>query len=338
MQCIADRRAARLPGVSKPVTRVVFGTLFLHVTPDAFDLLDEAWDFGIRTFDCAAIYGRGECETILGAWIAQRGYGSEAVVITKGGCLGQGDLWSPCLDDVSIRRDLEGSLSRLQLQKVDVYMLHRDDPSMPVDDIVDSMNLLLKEGLFDSWGVSNWTPSRLEAARVYARCKRLALPNCNSIQVSLASPKHEVWPGTLYMRSSDLEYYCSSGVPVLGWECLAKGFLAGCWDIASMSRRPASTKLSDENAACWRNWQLAKAYITDDNLGRLSRTRQLADELKCTPAVVALAWVLSQPYNAFALVGTTKKEHLQQAGQASALHLTDDQCLWLQTGRFPDSD
>lgn len=101
-------------------------------------------------------------------------------------------------------------------------MLHRDDPSVPVQDVVDMMHELHQEGLFRVWGVSNWQLVRLQAAIEYSTANKKTAPVCDSLQMSLAYPSRPVWPDTQYMRNEARDWYQSSGVAVLAWECLAK--------------------------------------------------------------------------------------------------------------------
>lgn len=86
-------RYGRIPGVDKPVSRVIYGTLFLHLVGDeaaTFQLLDDIWATGCNTFDCAGIYGAGVCESLLGRWMKSRRIPRDKmVIISKGGCEGQ---------------------------------------------------------------------------------------------------------------------------------------------------------------------------------------------------------------------------------------------------------
>eukprot|EP01060_Flectonema_neradi_P001340 TRINITY_DN10792_c0_g1_i2.p1 TRINITY_DN10792_c0_g1~~TRINITY_DN10792_c0_g1_i2.p1 ORF type:complete len:354 (+),score=63.87 TRINITY_DN10792_c0_g1_i2:72-1133(+) len=334
---VASVPSRLLDGLDKQSSRIVFGCLFLHNTDNPYDLLDEAWKRGVNTFDCAAIYGGGQCEVILGNWIAERGHQDSAIIITKGGCGGQDSLWAPKLDEASVRKDLNESLKRLRLSVIDVYMLHRDDPSVTAGSIVKMMNTIMSEGSFRSWAVSNWSPQRIQQAIEFADENNLSPPNCSSIQLSLAQPSHEVWPGTEYMRGySCANFYKTHKIPVLAWECLAKGFLVKDPSIHDKelirSRTESHKELSPENGDEWREYKLRSAYVTPENIARCRRTRQLADQLGVSPAVVALAWILSQQYSTFALVGTTKRSHLLQALEAASVKLTPSQCSWLSSG------
>merc|ERR1719473_774705 len=125
------------------------------------------------------------------------------------------------------------------------------------------------------WGVSNWTPERLQSAVDYASCSNKAAPVVDSLQFSLAAPTRPVWPGTKYLESPEerLEWYADHGVAVFAWECLAKGFMAGKWSREDMpdkadGRTPQEiTSSLSTNPGRWRELQLRVAYLAEDNFG-----------------------------------------------------------------------
>eukprot|EP01065_Artemidia_motanka_P032586 TRINITY_DN39564_c0_g1_i1.p1 TRINITY_DN39564_c0_g1~~TRINITY_DN39564_c0_g1_i1.p1 ORF type:complete len:392 (+),score=124.20 TRINITY_DN39564_c0_g1_i1:51-1178(+) len=328
-----------LRGVEMPVSRLVFGCLFLHQVAEPFELLDLAWELGINCFDCAAIYGGGRCEEILGDWLRSRRRADDAVVITKGGCAGQDELWEPRLSAEFIRADLSRSLQRLGLRKVMCYMLHRDEVSRPVAEVVDVMDGLVAEGLIGSWAVSNWSRHRVGEALSYAEASGKVGPNSNSIQCSLAMPKRRVWPGTEYMGIEDRRWYADQGqrCPMLAWECLSKGFLAGRWSRADMAHLEMHHATQDitaardpERAPAWRERQLIGAYLVPENFERRERCAQLAERLGATRVQIALAWVLSQPHDSYVLIGTTKRENLVEAVGAGRFRLSPRERDWLE--------
>ena len=101
----------------------------------------------------------------------------DVVLVGKGGCAGQDELWAARVRDVApLRAEIRGSLARLGVAQLDLFMLHRDDESVPVERIVENMAALHREGLFVTWGVSNWTTARLEAAIAYSDRARLPAP------------------------------------------------------------------------------------------------------------------------------------------------------------------
>ena len=216
------------------VPRVVFGTLFLAKTPHAFALLDAAWEQGVNAFDCAAIYGDGRCESVLGQWLTVRKVDRRHVwLMSKGGCHGQDRQWASDLGAETVASHLRGSLQRLGVSYLDLYLLHRDDETVseratllqhtlcsrlgcphssvavvhamdclsvciqvPVAAVVDMMAQFHDVGLIRAWGVSNWSFARLRAAHENAIARGLPPPVCDSLQVSLARPCQPVWPNT----------------------------------------------------------------------------------------------------------------------------------------------
>lgn len=327
----------------KRVSRVVYGTLFLHSVADPTTLLDAVYGFGCNAFDCAAIYGAGKCEAVLGDWLAHRNIDrTKLVIITKGGCQGQDKLWSANLEADYIRTSLQQSLERLKLDFVDVFLLHRDDPSKSVAEIVDTMDGLRAEGLFPVWGVSNWDLERLQAAIAYANANGKEAPTCDSLQFSLAQPTRPVWPDTKYMRPEAQAWYHGSGVSVLAWECLAKGFMTGKWDrIADgdraekvrLTRRPSQHSPVGESSNEWRDERLIAAYCCDPNFDRRDRAELLATKKGLSMAQIALKYVVSQPFQCFVLVGTRNPDHFgENARGGSPNKLTPQELRWLETG------
>ena len=165
----------KLPYVEKEISPIVFGTatktLFDGIETDrpdieecrqkAFSLLDDVFAAGINCFDCSDHYG----EEILGEWIELRGVRDKTVIFSK---CAHPNKWRDRVTDFDILYDMHNALAKLRTNYVDIYMLHRDDPSVPVGIIVDTMNRLYDEGKIGAFGGSNWTHQRIEQANEYA--------------------------------------------------------------------------------------------------------------------------------------------------------------------------
>ncbi|GAB5368086.1 hypothetical protein AAMO2058_001287900 [Amorphochlora amoebiformis] len=317
----------KLAGLNKDVSKLIFGTLFLHKVADPFALLDFIYSSGCNAFDTAAIYGspEGRCEEILGSWIKSRNIDTKKlVIITKGGCTGADMKWTPRMDRREILNDLEGSLKRLGVDCVDVYLLHRDDPSVDVNDIVDTMNYLIARKKIGSWGVSNWSLDRLKAAIVYARAKRLTPPIADSTQASLAKPRGPVWPGTTYMSPDREKFYSEQrSVSVFAWESLAKGFMTGKW---------SQEDLKDLESKPYRERTLIKAYCTKENFKRRTRAEMLAKVRGVPVHLVALAYLMNLQCDTYVLVGTSKLNHFKSNLRMFSVSLTKKECDWLVNG------
>lgn len=321
---------------------LVFGTLNLHNTPAPHALLTRAWNLGIKAYDCAAVYGGGECERIVGDWLRDPDTPEDAragaQIITKGGCGPAVDGWAPRLDRASLEADLAASRDRLG--RVDVYVLHRDDEARPVGEIVETMAALVGGGDDGGeacrWGVSNWSTERLGEALDYAESRGLPPPAISSVQAGLAVPRHAPWPGTVALDEKDRAWYADRGFPVLAWEPLAKGFLAGnaCWDeTVEHSTAPPDARdapCDADSYVKWREGCLASAYGTRANRARRARCEALARARGVAPATIALAYCLH--ICAYVCVATTSETRLVENSAAAALTLSPADIAWLESG------
>ena len=153
--------------------RIILGTAKLGIDSreTAYELLDEFVRLGGRTIDTAAVYSdwipgeRGRAETVIGEWLKLRGNRDDFTIVTKGAHPPLSNMSQPRCDEASIREDVELSLKRLGIGRIDLWYLHRDDPSRPAAEIVGVLQDLQAEGKIANFGCSNWTLPRIEEAR-----------------------------------------------------------------------------------------------------------------------------------------------------------------------------
>jgi aryl-alcohol dehydrogenase-like predicted oxidoreductase len=157
--------------------RIILGTANLGVKggrETAFALLDQYWALGGRTLDTANVYSdwvpgeSGRSETIIGEWMAARSNRDAIRVVTKGAHPPIANVFHGRCDRASIRHDVEQSLTRLQTDRIDLYFLHRDETSRPVEEIMATLGELVAEGKILSLGCSNWRLDRIVEARAFA--------------------------------------------------------------------------------------------------------------------------------------------------------------------------
>jgi aryl-alcohol dehydrogenase-like predicted oxidoreductase len=206
-----------IQGLPKPLPRIIFGTLHLaNADAATFSLLDSITEMGCYAFDTAHAYGNGASERVIGNWIQARGNRSEVVVIDKGAHPARG---RNRVDPESIKQDLQESLDRLQTDYIDLYLLHRNDPAVPVGPIVEVLNDLKNEGKIVLFGASNWNYKRIQEASEYAQKNGLSSFSVASNQYSLAIQYDDPYPGTLSINSSSDNSECSgmSGHSILSW-------------------------------------------------------------------------------------------------------------------------
>jgi aryl-alcohol dehydrogenase-like predicted oxidoreductase len=284
---------------------------------DSFDLMDSYVEMGGNFLDTAHIYADWQCETpgmselTLGAWVAERKCREQIVIGTKGGsCTPACPI--PRLAPEQITGDLKLGLARLRFDYVDLYWLHRDDPTRPVSELMDTLDGLRKQGLIRWYAASNWSAARLREAAQYAARKGIPSFVASQIQWSLAKMNPAaVWDQTmLEMDEETLRFHIETGLPQVPFTSQARGFFSGAY----FEDRPETGKPA-----------VREAYGSELNWGRLARARALSRELGCTPNQMALAYLMSQPFQCFPIVGARRVEQLKDSCGAADLRLTPEQ-------------
>lgn len=167
-----------LPHAARRVSRLCLGLADIGVRyseAEGFALLDAFRAAGGNFVDTARIYSdwvpgeRQRSERILGDYLAARGDRDAWVVATKGCHMDLGAGATPRVTPQHLRADLEGSLRSLRVDCIDLYYLHRDDPTVPVEPLIDTLEACVRQGLIRAYGCSNWHAGRIRAAQAYAR-------------------------------------------------------------------------------------------------------------------------------------------------------------------------
>jgi aryl-alcohol dehydrogenase-like predicted oxidoreductase len=303
-------RYGSIPGIGVPVSRLIQGTLHLGHEPEtARSLFDAAFELGYNAFDTAVVYGAGQTEAWLGSWIEQRGIRDRVVLIDKG-CHPFRDIAR--MNPSELERDVMGSLERLRSDHIDLYLLHRDDPTIPVDEIVVALNDQLRRGTIRAFGASNWTHQRLQQAQDFARKNALVSFVASSPGLSLAEAVSS-WPGCVCLqpaRDRDAcDWYRETRLPLLAWSPLAGGFLSGRYARGTVAA-----------GSPWQRRAL-EFYASEANWRRLERLRELAEARGVTVGQVALAYVLGTPGDLYAVLGCQDRGELESSIEALALEL-----------------
>ncbi len=310
-------------GIDKKLSLLTYGTpgaAFSKANREsAFNSYNAAWDAGFRTFDTAHSYGDGE--DILGQWLNVSRHRNEAVILDKG--CNPGQKGSPdVMSADTIRDQLEESLKRLRTDHVEMYVLHRDDPSVPVGEIIDVLNTLKEEGKLLIFGVSNWQLKRILEAELYAQKRGLSSFSVVSPAYSLADYISDPWGGSVALSGNDSVEYrnwlVENQMPVFCYSSLGRGYLSGKF-------RTDANKPIEE---C-----IAPAPITEYdapvNRDRLARAEKLAAEKNCTVSQICLAWLLRQPQFLLPIISPSSKEHIRDNVGSLDISLTTEECAWL---------
>jgi aryl-alcohol dehydrogenase-like predicted oxidoreductase len=310
-----------VPGVPKPISRLVQGSVMINSKQleQSFALLDGVLEQGCTTFDTAHGYGGGDVERTFGRWVRERGVRDQIVIIGKGAHHNQDRQRVTPFD---ITADLHDSLARFKLDFIDLYLLHRDDPSQPVGPIVEVLNAHQRAGKIGAFGGSNWSVARIQEANAYAAENGLQPFVASSPNFSLAVQKQAPWENCVSISgpagAEERAWYQESQMPLFFWSSLSGGFFSG-----RFRRDNLDTFETYLDKLC------VATYCTEENFQRLDRVQTLAEEKGLSIPQVALAYVLNQPLNAFALVGCATPAEFKANHEASELKLTPAELAWL---------
>ncbi len=315
-------RYGYVPGIDKPISRLVQGTVMINSKEmdKSLALLDDIFELGCNTFDTAHVYGQGDCERTVGRWVNQRGIRDQVVIIGKGAHHNEDRNRVTPFD---ITADIADSLARFKFESIDLYLLHRDDPSVEVGPIVEVLNEHLRAGRIHAFGGSNWRHDRVRAANEYARAHGLVPFVASSPNFSLADQVKEPWLNCVSISGAQGEdaraWYAQERLPLFTWSSLAGGFF--------------SDRFNRDNLGTFEGYLdklCVASYCYEDNFKRLDRVRQLAREKGLTVPQVALAYVMSQPLNIFALVGCNGGAEFEANVEAMEVTLSPAEMAWLE--------
>lgn len=317
-----------IPDTDLFVSRICLGTGGLGTTvsrEDSFSLLDEYIALGGNFIDTAHVYGNwsspipGMSERTIGAWLAERNCRGNVVIATKGGHPAIDRMDIPRLSRGEVMSDLRESLERLGVERIDLYWLHRDDPSRPVGEILDTLAEAMDLGLIRWYGLSNWKVYRLREAIEYAKKQGFPPPAGSQVGWSLADRVLETLgdPTMLFVDQETRQFHMETGLPLMAYSAQANGFFSGRYKRSDLG-------VSDSPVLKW--------YGTEENFNRLERAERLAQELGCTPNQVALAYLIAQPFPVFPVIFCRTIEQLRDSCGAAHVKLTEEQVRYLETG------
>lgn len=259
-------------------------------------LLNRALDLGITFFDTAAIYGNGENEKLLCSAIMHRR--QEFVLASK--CVLDTVDGKRVLDGrpEAIRRTLDQALKRLGTDYIDLYYMHRLDLSVPVEESVGELSRAVEAGKIRHIGLSEMSAATIRLAHAVH---------------PIAAVQSEYSPWVWNPEIAVLETCRELGIGFVSFSPVGRGFLAGAVKTAEYA--PGDIR---ETMPRFLEPQLSH------NLKLYDRFANIADEIGCTPAQLALAWVLAQGETIVPIPGTRSIAHLEENVDAANLSLTPD--------------
>ena len=267
-----------------------------------------ALDHGITTFDTADVYANTKAETVLGE--ALKGERRQSLeIFTKvywpTGPKGPNDTG---LSRKHIMESIDGSLSRLQTDYVDLYQAHRYDTETPLEETMQAFADVVRAGKALYIGVSEWTADQLRAGHALARELGIGLISSQP-QYSML---WRVIEGEVIPASREL------GVGQIVWSPIAQGVLSGKY--LPGQQPPEGSRATDTKGGA----DMISRFLDDDVLTRVQALKPIADELELTMAQLAVAWVLQNDNVSAALVGASRPEQVAENVKAAGVRLDDD--------------
>lgn len=312
------------------VAPLAFGGNVLGWTADeatSFAVLDAFVESGFNLIDTADVYSRwapghqgGESEAVIGRWLQARGPAmrDRVVIATKVGMpMGDEGSGRGGLSRRWIRQAVHDSLSRLQVERIDLYQAHKDDPDTPLEEALGAFAELIAEGKVRAIGASNYSGARM--AEALATSVRLGLPRYESLQPHYNLMERADYEATLepLVRAEQ--------IGVINYFALARGFLTGKY------RSDADLGKSVRGGG-------VKAYLDARGhavLGALDAVAAEHGGARATPAQVALAWQMARHGITAPIASATSVPQWQELAAAASLQLTAAQIARLDAASRP---
>lgn len=266
---------------------------------DMVELIHKAIEQGINFFDTAEVYGPYTNEELLGEALAP--YRDKVVIATKFGFnIEDGKINGVNSKPEHIRRVVEGSLKRLQVDVIDLLYQHRVDPSVAIEEVAATVKDLIKEGKVKYFGLS-------EAGAATIRKAHAIQP------VSVLQNEYSLW--TRQHEEEIIPAIEELGIGFVAFSPLGRGFLAGSVDETTTF---AETDIRFNLPRFTEDARIANKALID-------LLQQFADRKNASKAQIALAWILAQKPWIVPIPGTTKLHRLTENIGAAAIHLTPDE-------------
>ncbi len=291
-----------------------------------YDSASKLWDHWIEVggnaFDNAHIYGGGSMESLLGKWHRKRDNLNELVIIAKG-------AHTPNCDPKSLSKQLTESLERMQIESADIYIMHRDNLEIPVDEFVDVLNEEKQKGRIKIFGGSNWTLERFKKANEWAKIKNKASFSILNNNLALCKMINPLWTGCISSNNQNiLSYLYETQTAHLSWSSQGRGYFLPsdvCQAIEDkITKDESSWRKSGENSS-----GPLSCFDSTDNRERRNRAEQMANEINVNTQNIAGAWPLNQPFPSFALIGPRKIEEIDSSLLNLDILISKEKSDWL---------
>ncbi len=290
---------------------VTFGDQYGEDT--AYECMQAAYDAGVNFFDNAEAYSMGQSETIMGKVLQRAGWKrSDLVIATKVFWGGEGPN-DRGLSRKHIFEAVYASLDRLQLDYVDLVFCHRPDLHTPIEETVRAMSDVVSSGMAFYWGTSEWSAEQIRHAHLFATANGLVPPTMEQPQYNLLTRDR--------VEAEYAPLYRDLGLGTTIWSPLGSGILTGKYNDGI----PADSRLGHEKYG-WLK-RILEGEAGQRKLEVARGLSEIAAELGCTPAQLAIAWCLKNPHVSTVITGASRPEQVTENMQALPVAEKLDQAL-----------
>jgi voltage-dependent potassium channel beta subunit len=263
----------------------------------ADELMGIAYDNGINFFDNAEVYALGESENMMGRVLKKKGWDRTSYVVSSKAFFGwRGKENKPNQTGLSRKHLTEAcneALTRLQMDYLDLYFCHRPDKSVPIEEVVWTMNILIQQGKILYWGTSEWTGVEIMEAHRVAHQYGLIGPSVEQSQYNLFEREK--------LEKDYLQIFKNVGLGTTIWSPLASGLLTGKYNNGI----PEDSRLGLEGF----DW-LKDRWMAEEKINKVKKLGDVANRLNASTAALSIAWCIKNPNVTTAILGATKKEQL----------------------------
>ena len=263
----------------------------------ADELMGIAYDNGVNFFDNAEVYARGESERLMGRVLKKKNWDRTSYTVSSKAYFGsRGPENKPNQTGLSRKHLVEAcheAMQRLQVDYLDIYFCHRPDKNVPIEEVVWTMNHLIKQGKILYWGTSEWSGVEIMEAHRVAAEYRLIGPAVEQPQYNLLERQK--------LEKEYLMIFQTVGMGTTIWSPLASGLLTGKYNNGI----PEGSRLGLEGF----EW-LKDQWMMEDKLAKVRELTSFAQELGVPLATLSIAWTIKNPHVTTAILGATRKEQL----------------------------
>ena len=270
-------------------------------------LMGFAYDNGVNFFDNAEVYSRGESEKLMGRILQNKKWDRTSYTVSSKAFWGwHGPDNKPTQKGLSRKHLIEAcheALQRMQLDYLDIYFCHRPDKSVPMEEVVWTMNILIQQGKILYWGTSEWSAQEITEAHMVAKENHLIGP-------AVEQPEYNLF-NRYKMENDYLKVFKDIGLGTTTWSPLASGLLTGKYNDGV----PEGSRIAIPGF----DWLKDRVMVTE-KIDKVKKLKPLADKLGTSLATLSIAWCIRNPNVTTAILGATKKEQLEQNFKALELY------------------